>query len=323
MNTFSFTLGKNSQGHYTLSLISLLTVAALLVAGCGEKAASTQVAAKVNTDEITISQVNSALSNVQVIPGKTAEEAKQEVLNNLIVQNLAGQQAIKMKLDRNPAVMQSIENSKNMILAHAYMDPIISGIAKPTPEDIHIFYMDHPELFSDRHVFTIRELEIESKPEVKEAVQDMINKGQTQDAIATWAKTKNITATVQSGVKSSEQLPLDLLAKISKLETGKKLLIDMNKTLSVLAVVNSKAEPVPENVASTAIQEYLNNFRKKDALENEIKNLKSGAKIEYFGEFQPAAKSTAETKPASAEPTTKVAEAPKSPDMSKGISGLK
>jgi EpsD family peptidyl-prolyl cis-trans isomerase len=322
MNIFSFTQGKNSQGHHTLSLISLLTVAVVLT-GCGEKAASTQVAAKVNTDEITISQVNSALSNVQVIPGKTTEEVKQEVLNNLIVQNLAGQQAIKMKLDRNPAVMQAIESSKNMILARAYMDPIISGIAKPTPEEIHKFYMDHPELFSDRHVFTIRELEIESKPEVKDAVQDMINKGQTQDAIAAWAKTKNINATVQSGVKSSEQLPLDLLAKIAKLETGKKLLIDMNKTLSVLAVVNSKAEPVPENVASTAIQEYLNNSRKKDALENEIKNLKTGAKIEYFGEFQPAAKSTAETKPASSEPTTKVAEAPKTPDMSKGISGLK
>ena len=94
MKNFSFTLGKNSQHHHSLSLIALLTVAAVL-AGCGEKekAASTQVAAKVNSDEITISQVNSALTSVQVTPGKTAEEAKQEVLNNLIVQNLADQQA--------------------------------------------------------------------------------------------------------------------------------------------------------------------------------------------------------------------------------------
>jgi hypothetical protein len=158
---------------------------------------------------------------------------------------------------------------------------------------------------------------------VKEAVVDMINKGLTQDAIATWAKTKNIKTSVQSGVKSSEQLPLDLLDKFSKLGVGKKMLVDMGKSISVLAITALKAEPVMENAASTSIQEYLNNSRKKETLENEIKNLKTGAKIEYFGEFQPSAKGIPETKAVPAESAGKVAETPKAPDMSKGISGLK
>ena len=324
MKTFSFTPGKNSQHNHSLSLIALLTVAAFL-AGCGdkEKAASTQVAAKVNSDEITISQVNSALANVQATPGKSAEEAKLEVLNNLIVQNLAVQQAIKAKMDRNPAVMQAIESSKNMILARAYLDPIVSGIAKPTPEDIHKFYADHPELFSDRRIYTIRELEIEAKPDVKETVIQMINSGKTEDAIEAWAKSKDIKTSVQNGVKSSDQLPLDMLAKISKLEVGKKMLVDMGKSVSVLAILNAKPEPVSESVASNTIQEYLNNTHRKDALENEIKNLKTGAKIEYLGEFQSASKVKSEAQPASTVTADKTTDASKSADMVKGVTGLK
>jgi EpsD family peptidyl-prolyl cis-trans isomerase len=324
MKTFSFTPGKNSHHIHSLSLVALLTVAAVLT-GCGdkEKAPSTQVAAKVNSDEITISQVNNALASVQATPGKTAEEAKQEVLNNLIVQNLAVQQAIKAKLDRNPAVMQAIESSKNMILARAYMDPIISGIAKPTPEDIHKFYTEHPELFSDRRIYTIRELEIESKPEVKETVIEMVNSGKNEDAIEAWAKSKDIKTSVQNGVKSSEQLPLDMLAKMAKLEPGKMMLVDMGKSVSVLSIINSKSEPVAEAAATNAIQEFLNNTHKKEALENEIKNLKTGAKIEFFGEFQAAAKGTADVKPAEAAQPAKASDASKASDMAKGLTGLK
>lgn len=324
MKSLSCKLVKNN--HHGLSLIVLLLAASVLT-GCGDKGdkpKTSQVAAKVNSDEITISQVNSALANVQATPGKTAEEAKQEVLNNLIVQNLADQQAIKMKLDRNPAVMQAIESSKNMILARAYMDPIMSGIAKPTSEDVHKFYTEHPELFSDRHIFNIRELEIESKPEVKETVLEMVNSGKTEDAIEAWAKSKDIKTSVQNGVKSSEQLPLDMLAKISKLEVGKKMLIDMGKSVSVLAILNAKAEPVTEAAATTAIQEYLNNAHKKETLENEIKSLKAGAKIEYFGDFLASGKVPTEAKPtAVADSGEKATDASKTPDMSKGISGLK
>jgi hypothetical protein len=114
-----------------------------------------------------------------------------------------------------------------------------------------------------------------------------------------------------------------MLTKISKLDVGKKMLVDMGKSVSVLAILNAKAEPVTEVAASNAIQEYLNNARKKEALENEIKNLKTGAKIEYFGEFQAAAKNTAEVKQADSASSAKTAEATKAADMAKGITGLK
>ena len=303
----------------SVTLASIL-MATTVLSGCGDKAkASTQVAAKINDSEITITQVNAALSTIPVTPGKTIDDAKREVLENLIVQNLADQQAVKMKLDRKPEVMQSIESAKNTILARAYMDPIISGISKPTQEDVHKFYVEHPELFSSRKIFNLRELEVESKPDLAASIREMAGKGESLDAIAASLKSKDIKTNIQSGVKPAEQLPLEMLTKLSQLPAGQLMVLELVKSISVLQVVSAKAEPVTESVATPVIQEYLNNSRKKETLEKEIKALKAGAKIEYLGEFQPGAKAaTAEAKPAA----DKATEQASVPDVAKGM-GLK
>ena len=306
-----------------VTLASIL-MATTVLSGCGDKAkASTQVAAKINDSEITITQVNAALSTIPVVPGKTIDDAKREVLDNLIVQNLADQQAVKMKLDRKPEVMQSIESAKNTILARAYMDPIISGISKPTSEEMHKFYAEHPELFANRQIFNLRELEVEAKPDLAATIRDMAGKGASLDAIAASLKSKGITSTIQSGVKPAEQLPLEMLTKLSQLPAGKLIVVELVKTISVLQVVNTKAEPVTESAATPVIQEYLNNSRKKEALDKEIKSLKAGAKIEYLGEFQPGVKAaTAEAKPAAMASADKATEQSPATNIAKGL-GLK
>jgi EpsD family peptidyl-prolyl cis-trans isomerase len=297
----------------SLSLISVLLVA-LAVAGCGEKEKNSQVAAKVNAEEITVSQVGNALAVLPVVPGKTADEARKEVLENLIVQKLAIQQAVKMKLDRTPAVMQAIESSKNTILARAYMDPIVEAASKVTSDDVHKFYTDHPELFSARRVYNLRELEVQAKPGLIASMRDWVAKGQSMDAIAAELKSQNSTPAVQNGVKSAEQLPMEMVSALNKLSPGQLMVIELTKSISVLQVVSFKVEPVDESVAGPAVHEYLVNTRRKESIEKEINVLKAGAKIEYVGEqaLKPAASGVAE-KPTQAG----------SMDVAKGVAGLK
>lgn len=323
MKTFSYISVTSNSRSLTLLTLALM---AIFMSGCGEKGKTpqaTQIAAKINSEEITVSQVNNALASVPVIPGKTVEEARQEVLSNLIVQNLANQQAIKMKLDRNPPVMQAVENAKNTIIARAYMDPIVSGISKPTSDDVHKFYTEHPELFSDRHIYTIKELEVENKPDLAASIRGMADKGDSLDAIAAWLKAKNIASSIQTGIKPAEQLPLEMVSRFRKLPAGKLMVVELTKTISVLQVVNAKAEPVSKKLAAATIEEYLTNSRKKEALEREIKSLKAAAKIEYFGEFKEDTKATADVKPATVEASAKKPEVSSAPDLAKGVAGLK
>ncbi len=83
---------------YIRFCLAFLLVSFALSSGCSRKdhqaKTATQVAAKVNADEITVSQVNYGLSRARNIPPDSVAMAKREILAQLINQDLAKQQAI-------------------------------------------------------------------------------------------------------------------------------------------------------------------------------------------------------------------------------------
>src|SRR5688500_14081810 len=123
------------------------------LAGCGksdEKKVATQVAARVNSEEITVHQVNNVLARTPNLAPEAAARAKRQVVDRLIDQELAVQQALEKKLDRSPEVLQAMEAAKAEILARAYLRHVAQAQAKPTPEEIKKYYAEHPHLFSQR-----------------------------------------------------------------------------------------------------------------------------------------------------------------------------
>src|SRR5687768_8619220 len=105
--------------RYALALLTLV-----LVAGCGKdesRKVATQVAAKVNAYEITVHQVNGVLAKTPNVTAESASRVKHEILDRLIEQQLAMQQAVEKKLDRSPVVQQALEVARTEILARAYL----------------------------------------------------------------------------------------------------------------------------------------------------------------------------------------------------------
>jgi EpsD family peptidyl-prolyl cis-trans isomerase len=296
----------------------------LLLSGCGEsKKPATQVAAKVDKDELTIGQVNSVFAKIQVIPGKTATQVKHEVLDNLIDQQLAMRQAISKKLDRDPAVMLAIEEAKRNILASAYMDKIRASVAKVTTEEASKYYAAHPELFAQRRIFNLRELDIAAQPGLVDNLRGQLNKGLTLEAIASDLKSKSIPFSGNASTHAAEETPFEILSKISVLKDGQMTLIEGKNALTILQVVASQSAPVDEKTATPSILQYLSNNKTKEEIVKELSSLKKIAKIEYFGEFLPGAEASAEAVPPVADTPIKVAELSHTPDLAKAVSKLK
>ena len=312
------------NGATSLKLSSLAVAMAIVMSGCGdgkEKKAATQVAAKVNSSEISVHQINAVLAKAQGVPPEAAARVRQEILNKLIDQQLAYDQAVDKKLDRNPEVMMAIETAKRDIVARAYLDQVVAALPKPTDDEVSKYYAENPDLFSRRRVYSLQEITVAPKLEILDDLKQMAATGKSLDDIAAWLKEKGIKFQSGAGTRPAEQVPLEILPRLSQIKDGQTGVIQGPQSNLIVRVAASQSAPVDEAAAKPQIQQFLYNQRVQQAVGDEVKKLKAGAKIEYQGEFAKSDVASAAPSP-SASPATAPA-AQSGNHIEKGVAGLK
>jgi EpsD family peptidyl-prolyl cis-trans isomerase len=312
--------------HPTASRIVLKTLTIALAIGLAacdnkEKAPASQLAASVNATEISVHQINFVLgrSNAVLTP-EEAPRARREVLDKLIDQQLAIEQALEQKLDRTPEVLMALEAGRREILARAYVEQIVAAQPRPTVTEAKKYIADHPQLFAERRIFSIQEIILPAASGVMPDLREMLNNGTSMDEIASWLKRKDIKFSGNKATRAAEQIPLDMLPKLQALKDGQGLLLENTETITVMRLVASQAAPVAESVALPRVQQFLGNQRASEAVSNEFKQLKAKASISYQGEFAselPASPATASVVAPAAAPVTLT------PNLEKGVAGIK
>ena len=321
---------ERAHVNATKTIVSLV-VAALALSACGErppeKKAATQVVAKVNSGEISVHQINFVLQRTPSISPAQAATAKRQILESLIDQELAVQQAQENKLERTPEVMQAIENARREILSRAYVEQAAAVKTKPSADEVKKYFAEHPELFSNRKVYRLEEVAFASNPEVLASVKDQLAKGKSVLDIANGLKAIGVEVAGGVSVKPAEQLALDLLPKLAQAKEGQPQVLESAGRDAIITVLASKAEPIDEAKATPVIEAFLVNKQKSELAREAMKQLRAKAKIEYVGEFadaKPAASQPAAPveKPVAA-PAVKPAATANEAAINKGVAGLK
>jgi EpsD family peptidyl-prolyl cis-trans isomerase len=278
----------NRQKFITPLLLPLL---ALGFVACDKKESqqpASQVAAKVNSGEISVHQLNYVLARATRNSASSPENAsriRQEVLDRLVDQELAVEQAINKKLDRSPEVLMALDNARREILARAYLEQITAATPKPTVEEAETYYSEHPQLFAERRIYNIQEIVLPSSAGITDELRQMLDSGKPMEDIAKWLKGKEIKFAAGSATRSAEQIPLELLPKIHPLKPGQGLLIQGPQSITLMRIAAAQTVPITEAAALPRIQQFLGNQRATEAARGEIKALKAKANITYMGEF--------------------------------------
>lgn len=267
----------------------LLLAAAAAIAGCGKseyKTAATQVAAKVNGDEISVHQVNHLLTRFDgAALADTPAAARREALEKLIEQQLAGQQAIDQKLDRTPGVMQALEAARRDVLARAYLEQVAGAQPAPTVDDARQFYHDHPELFAARRLYYLQEIALQGSTQLAGEITRWAAEGRSMPEIAGSLRARGVKVVANAGARSAEQIPFEALPRYHALRDGQTVVFDNPDGLLVVHLLASQPQPVAEEGALPRIQQFLANRRAADAVGREMRELRERARIERLGEF--------------------------------------
>ncbi len=307
-----------------LSAPLVLMAAAALLVGCGEKKdkAASQTAAKVNKDEITVHQINFVLAQQRNLRPEQTDAATKQILERLIEQQLALQKVDELKVDRDPRVVQQLEAARREILARGYMDKVGEAATKPTPEEIKKYYDEKPDLFRDRRVYSIQEIAVEARPEQLAELREKLAAAKNINEFVEYLKGAGLRFTGNQAVRAAEQLPFNTLDAMARMKDGQAMIVPSPTGAQVVVLASSRTQPVNEEQARPAIEQFLLNERKRKLIEDDMKALRAAAKVEYVGKFAADAASAASA-PAAAPPAAPAASgALSATDVNKGL-GLK
>lgn len=290
----------------------VLSLAAVMAAGCGEeRKPATQVAAKVNADEISVHQVNNALrGNRAVAPDKLAG-VRRDTLDRLVYQQLAVQQAIENKLDRSPEVVMAMDAARREILTRAYFGKIAAALPKPNAEEAQKYFQQHPELFSERRLYLVEEIFMPAGAVAVETLREQAAT-RTFEEIAAWLKARNVNFVNRTERRSAEQFAPEILRRLHGLKDGQTMVVELEGGLAVIRLHASVPAPLEQSASLQPIQQMLAAQQARAAIAEDIERLRAQAKIEYLNEFAAAG----QPQPAAARPPAPV-------DLEKGVEALR
>lgn len=268
---------------------TVLLATTFALAGCGggeEKNDPTQVAARVNGQDVTVHQLNFRLQQARLRPEDT-EEASKVFLNQLIDQELVVQKALDQKLDKTPRVLQALEAARREVLARAYVEQVTANPLRPQENQIKQYYQDHPELFSKRQIYLLQEFLLPNVPQDKiEEVRRQALSAKSPSEFANWVKSSDLRANSSAAQRPAEQIPMDLLTKLAALGDGSALVVqDKGPAMRILFRSASRPDPVDFERARPAVEQFLVNMARRDTLNNDLRLLRESAKVEYQGKF--------------------------------------
>jgi len=271
------------MNQHSKLLLVLLAASSLALSACGEKKpvakSDSQVAMKVNGEAVTVAELNEKKGH----PDSTKPYTVSGPMMKMVISTeLLHQAALQAKLDADPLIHARIANSTRMILATAYLEKQVAAIGKPTDAEVSAYFNQHPERYANRMQYDMQELSIQPPPGKEADIQAQAAKSKKVNEFEQWLTKSNIPYSDNSGTKTSDQIPDQVLQKLMNRPVGGSIVLGGKGQMNVVFVLGEKTLPITLAEAKPEIAFSLVNKRKSEIVDNTLKQLRDKAKIEYM-----------------------------------------
>jgi EpsD family peptidyl-prolyl cis-trans isomerase len=262
----------------------------MVLSACEQPVASPpDAAAKVGGEVVSEFELDRAVARLGPMNAAESAAARGKVLEALIDQHLVSQAAIDAKLDRVPEVALAMQQAQRQVLVETYMERLFKDMPLPSEAEIQDYYNRHPELFAQRKVYRVQELELQQPAGRIAEVETQLKQSRNLSDFTRWLGAQGIAARSAEAVRPAEKIPAVMLAQLVNMKDGQVVVVPMDENrISVLQLLGSQIQPVSLEQGRDTIGRLILDGKRKTLLDAEINKLRAAGKIEYASGFVPA-----------------------------------
>ncbi|WP_442783400.1 EpsD family peptidyl-prolyl cis-trans isomerase [Collimonas fungivorans] len=273
----------NMLGVKGIGILMLLTV--INLSACDDqKKKNGQVVARINGEEISVPQLEAELQYAKRLrqDGTAPPQAmREQAVEALIDRQLLLDEALRNKIDRDPALIQIIERFKTQAIVQAYLESKAGNQEQPGKAEIESYFHAHPEMFARRKVFEVEQLVIADQ-DFSAALKAVMDSSQSLNQVAAWLRQRKIAHVQRQYSYSSAELPPEVGSRLQALGRNRLFVMKDGQRDLLCALTELRDSPVAPDAAEPQIERYLVNKKMQETAIAEITRLRAAAKLEYI-----------------------------------------
>lgn len=261
--------------------VSILIVGSIGLAACGSSdiAPQGQVVARVNGEDVTLSELNAELL-ANNLSGKADDKAVTGAfLERLIARKLLVSVAKAEKLDKSSEFILMRQRSEENELAALAQRQFLSRAKPPSKTEAEAYVRAHPEVFNGRKLMVldqIRFLQPANANDIK-----ALEGAKSLDAVAAVLKQNAIRYERAPNVFDTTSVSPEMSAKIDGLPAGEVFVISNGKMVLVNMIREKQPAAIPADAALQYAGQLIRQERGKAAIATQVADLRKKAKIVY------------------------------------------
>ncbi|WP_380879026.1 hypothetical protein ACFB49_19920 [Sphingomonas sp. DBB INV C78] len=283
----------------------------MLTLGACDKKAEGQVVAVVNGEEVSLQELNAELAGQQVPDSVDKKQLMKEVLQRVIDRKLLVQRAREQGIDKDPDYLTQQRRLDESLLVTMLGKKAAAGVKIPDAAAIDKFIADNPQMFTQRTVYTLEQLQFDVPPNPERL--KALEKDKTLAAVAQSLDSLGIKYARGNSAIDSASVPPALLKQILALPAGEPFILPNQGKLYASVITGQRANPTPPEIARPAATQAIRQRDLAQVNTNTLKQVRDAAKIEYQAGYEAPAKAGTPAAAAPGAPAAPVPDAPAVP----------
>lgn len=271
--------------------MGVLLLGTALVAGCGKgndaQLEKGQVVATVGGKDVTIHELNAELQGVQIPAGTDRKQVEQAALQQVVQRKILADVARERGLDKTPMFLIQQKRAEETLLAQLLQRQLASSVKQPTAQEVQTFIAQNPDLFAERKIFNIDQIQFEAPKDPRALLAYQPFK--TMAEVEAQLKKDGLRYRRAPAVLDVATANPELVQRVLKLPAGEIFIIPNGGAVIANQIIGQRVEPLTgdqANQLATGLiqQRKFADLTKRD-LEPKVK--KARDEVKYQGGYAP------------------------------------